>query len=362
MKSNYYNKKCKGCGQYFSDDINSPSYVVNPKENTLYCKRCFQIKHYKKIDNKNVNDEQINEVINNINIDNGNLIILVVDLFDIKNSLISNFKDYENKIIVVNKLSVLPKKFNANLTLLKIKNIIDSFGVVYKDIIMYDAISNIGIKRIFKYIENTTKNRKQTYVLGKTNTGKSSLINAILKLNKENQYLTVSPLKNTTLNLSKIKINKHTIIDTPGIPNNQSLINKLDDKDIFLFNNSNKYVSKNFKINKNNQTYFIEGLAYINVSDIYEFGNLTFYIKSNIKIHHTNKSKIKDLIKNRNKVFKINYNQKVNFKEINFEAKPDTKYNLFLNGLCLVSFKNLKSIQIGVVDDVEIFISEEAII
>lgn len=362
MKSNYYNKKCKGCGQFFSDDINSPSYVVNPNENTLYCKRCFQIKHYKKINNEHVDEQKITETINNIDIKD-NFLIVVVDLFDIYNTLIDQYKDYKNKIIVINKLGVLPKKFNSNITLEKISKIVDSKNILYKDIILYDSINHININRIYKYINEASRAKKITYVFGKTNTGKSSLINALLKLNKEKDLLTVSPYKNTTLNLSKITIERNTIIDTPGIPNQDSLLNLVSEKDIDKINNNTKFVSKNFQVKNNNQTYFVEGLCYLNVKSIYDNASLNFYIKQNIKVHSTKFDKVNNVLNNQKKIFNINLVQKnLKFIKHSYKLNINVKYNIFLNGLCLVSLKNVEIIEIYLPEKVNVYITDNAVI
>lgn len=362
MKSNYYNKKCKGCGQFFSNDINSPSYVMNPTEKTLYCKRCFQIKHYKKINNDNVDEKHIIDVINKIDIKD-NFLIIIVDLFDIYNTLIEQYKDYRNKIIVVNKLNALPKKFNSNITLEKISKIVDSKNILYKDIILYDSIEHININRIYKYIKEASKNKKITYVFGKTNTGKSSLINALLRLNKEKELLTVSPYKNTTLNLSKILIEKNTIIDTPGIPNHDSILNFVSNKDIDKLNNNIKFVSKNFQIKNNNQTYFIEGLCYLNAKSIYENASINFYVKQNIKVHSTKFDKIDNVLKNQNKIFNIVLNQKdIKFTKHSYKLNINVKYNIFLNGLCLVSLKNIEIIDIYLPEKINVYITDNAVI
>ncbi|MDE6894311.1 MAG: hypothetical protein K2J02_02970, partial [Malacoplasma sp.] len=105
MKMNYYNKKCLGCGEFFSKDEKSPNYVPNPKSDTLYCKRCFRLKNYGVLENTYVDDELINKNLSNIDFTLGS-IILVVDIFNIKDSLIAQFKDNQNLLLVVNKINL----------------------------------------------------------------------------------------------------------------------------------------------------------------------------------------------------------------------------------------------------------------
>ncbi|MDE5545627.1 MAG: hypothetical protein K2I76_03355, partial [Malacoplasma sp.] len=79
MKMNYYNKKCLGCGEFFSKDEKSPNYVPNPKIDTLYCRRCFRLKNYGVLENDYVDDDLINRNLSNIDFTLGS-IILVVDI------------------------------------------------------------------------------------------------------------------------------------------------------------------------------------------------------------------------------------------------------------------------------------------
>ena len=60
------------------------------------------------------------------------------------------------------------------------------------------------------------ENKKKIIFIGRSNVGKSTIINALLKLNNLDDTLITNNSINTTVNLQQIKINKITIIDTPG--------------------------------------------------------------------------------------------------------------------------------------------------
>lgn len=357
---NYYNKKCLGCGQYFSKDINNSAYVNNPNEKTKFCKRCFQLKHYKKIDNSNVTNEMIINQLKEIDFKD-NKIIMVIDLFDVINSIVEPLKECNDLVIVVNKLSCLPKQFNSFVTLNKLKEIFLEHKVKFKNIILYDSIQKKNIKRIMDEIKNASFNKKKTYIVGKTNSGKSSLINALLKLNKLDQNLSVSPFPNTTISLSKVKIDRHVIIDTPGFINENSFLSNIDNKYIEKINNSNKFISKTFLLKDNDQAFFIEKLFYIKPTKINEKSSLTFYNLNTIKIHRTKQDNISNILNNE-KLDMIIYKSNSNFKEIEFKLDNTKKYNIFVNGISLISIKNIDNIIIGVNEKIKIHITENALI
>ena len=114
--------------------------------------------------------------------------------------------------------------------------------------ILYDAFEQTNLWKIFRYIEEAPKDKQKTYFMGKTNVGKSSLINAFLSISKIDSKLATSPIKNTTLNLIKIKMNRCQLIVTPGYPNEKSIFNFISSKDILKTFKSefNSYIINSF--------------------------------------------------------------------------------------------------------------------
>lgn len=360
MIVNYYNKKCLGCGQYFSKDVNNSAYVIKPNEKTKFCKRCFQLKHYKKIDNSNVSNEMIINQLKEIDFKD-NKIIMVIDLFDVINSIVESLKNCDDLIIVVNKLSCLPRQFNSFVTLNKLKEIFIENKVKFKNIILYDSVEKKNIKKIMDEIKVATFNRKKVYIVGKTNSGKSSLINALLKFNKLDQNLSVSPFPNTTISLSKVKIDRHIIIDTPGFINETSILSNINNKDIDKINNSNKFISKTFLLKDINQAFLIEKLFYIKPNKINDNSSITFYNLDTIKVHRTKQENILSILKNE-KLNMISYKDNEKFIEHEYKLDNDKKYNIFVNGISLISIKNINNIIIGVNKKIKIYITENALI
>ena len=100
--------KCNGCGVVLQDkDNNELGYTIN-LDNDL-CERCFKIRNYN--DYKFVikdNNDFIN-ILKNINTNN-DLVVLVVDLFNINKNIEDVSKYLNNDILLVlTKRDILPK-------------------------------------------------------------------------------------------------------------------------------------------------------------------------------------------------------------------------------------------------------------
>lgn len=215
------NKKCVGCGNYLSDNPNELGYCVDINRFEL-CKRCFQFKHYKKIDQKLVvKKEDIQNYLNSLSLDNYCVFYLVdptnfiFDLEMIKRS-IKAYRFY----LIFNKIDYLAKKNNLSVIKDKVLDNLKDHGIdLNPNQILFNSIYlTYDLRKIDRLVKKAYEHKKKAIFLGQSNVGKSSLINKILKLNDidKKAYLTTSPYLNTTLQINQIKKRDFCLLDTPG--------------------------------------------------------------------------------------------------------------------------------------------------
>ena len=207
------NKICFGCGSTLQckNELN-PGYIPENKIDTVnYCKRCFRLTHYGSISNNEL-EKSTKSILDNINKDNL-FKIYIVDILNLNNNTMEIFNKIKgNKLLVISKIDLVSDSMNINSIINNIRNIYD----IKSDIKYLSNNKNFGINSLIKYLENN--NIKSTYIIGPTNSGKSTLINKLIDIyNPKLNKLTISNKRNTTLEFIRIKLNdKLTIIDSPG--------------------------------------------------------------------------------------------------------------------------------------------------
>lgn len=361
---NTYNRKCKGCGNFLSSDRNSLGYIpkLNPNLEDQLCQRCFRLKHYNEIIDNQTIGTNIEKTLSKLDVSKSNVFI-VVDILDIKNTIIpiTMLNGYKKLFIVLNKIDRLPSHFNHVVTNENVKATLSTLGIHDSQLIYTSIKNNSSIKRLSKVI-NDIKRNETIHFLGKSNTGKTSLINALLKLNKQTTKLISSPYINTTLDFKKVYISKtHSIIDSPGFIDQSNILNFIDKKHAKLINNE-KQISKNFSLNTH-QAIMIEKLAIISYLEG-EKCNFNFYISQQLRLL---RSKMENSITNiNNKEILVNMeyiDTNIEFKELEFDLLPNKKYNLSINGLCSISIGyEARKIKVLIHPKVEVKINEFAII
>ena len=223
-------KKCLGCGSVLqSESVNKEGFVKsNVYDKSDYCERCFKIMHYGEY---SVLDKKIDTdgIIRNINSDKVASVAFLIDALNINDNVkkyINKFKN--NKYILVTKKDILPKSIKEKKLISYIKeNVYDT-----DNIMCISAFKNYNIDAFFKKI--TDDNVRRIYIVGFTNSGKSTFINHILTSLMKSPTITTSSIPNTTASYIAIKLNsKLTIVDTPGF---------IDTDAIYNFVNYNKVV------------------------------------------------------------------------------------------------------------------------
>ena len=257
------NKKCLGCGSILqSENIDNDGFVKSSViDKADYCERCFKIKYYGEY---SVLDKKIDfdGIVKNINSDVKASIVFLIDIINLSKNTITYLNKFRNnKYILLTKKDILPKS-------IKEKKLISYFkeNIYNTDNIMcISSVKNYNIDAFLDKLKNDDVRR--LYIVGFTNSGKSTFINHILSSISMKPILTTSSIPNTTASYITIKINERlTLVDTPGFIDENAIYNFTPYKKI-----SSLYPKKEIKI----KTFQMRSGYSIVINDILRIDNLS---------------------------------------------------------------------------------------
>lgn len=306
------NKKCLGCGVELQDEnMLLDGYTVN-LENDL-CQRCFRLKNYGEYQATTKTNEKYQQILEAVG-KTKDLVVYVTDVLNVEQDLYDIRKFLPNKILLVlNKRDVIPKSVKDEKLIQYFKDKYDFFN----DIVVVSCEKNMNIDHLLnriKFFQVT----KQVYVVGHTNAGKSSLINKLIKnYSDSKQELTISPLPSTTLNLINIEINDYlTIIDTPGLIDEGSITNYVDNELLKIITPKKEIKTKTYQLRRG-QSIIIGDLVRIDYVDG-EKNSFTLYISNDIKTKRIISSRHDDLKNLAKRTYQLPFNQDIVIKGLGF--------------------------------------------
>lgn len=274
------NKICRGCGALFqSNNPELEGFIKEEnKEKSTLCERCFKIRNYGEYQKITKKNDDFFEILKQIN-ETSDLVVLVIDIFNINKDIkeICSYFKNNDVLVVLNKRDVLPLSVKINNLLAYV----DRLGINYIDKLIISTAKNYNFDLLMNKI-NTYKKSKNVYVVGFTNVGKSSMINKII-YNYSDSILdvTTSVLPSTTLSNVKVDVNENlTLIDTPGIIDDGSIMNYLEPEKLKKVLPRNEIRTITYQI-RSKQSIFIEDLVRI---DCEMSNNLTLYFSNKLDI------------------------------------------------------------------------------
>jgi len=262
--------KCIGCGATIqttepkSVGFTPASSLNKEKEKTIYCQRCFKLKHYNEVQDVSLTSDDFLKILQTVG-ETDALVINILDIFDFSGSMVSGISRHiggNDLLIVGNKVDLLPKSVNKTKLNHWMRRSLKEIGLKPLDVALVSAEKGLGIDELMSMIEKHRKGRN-VYIVGCTNVGKSTLVNRIIKRFTEEQQdvITTSHFPGTTLDIIEIPLDDHTaIIDTPGIINEHQLAHYVTPQVLKEITPKKEIKAGVYQLNQE-QTIFIGGLA-----------------------------------------------------------------------------------------------------
>lgn len=275
----HVNHYCSGCGQSIqTHDPEALGYA--PKLESELCQRCFRLKHYK--DTAAFKKDQVdsNTVIQMISKISGK-IVLIVDVSDIESTLFSGLNRHfiqREFILILTKKDVLPVTVSEQKILKVLQKRLSEENIKVLEAFLisnFDPQKILSVKtKLLKYGLNDN-----LIVVGYANTGKSSFLNALLKLN-----LSTSEYANTTLAIQSFPFSNHRIYDTPGIRLESSFLDILSVKNQGLYGINSRLKPRTIQL-KGDQCFIFDEL--LDVSILGDAQSITIYTSEALPMHRT---------------------------------------------------------------------------
>ncbi len=263
--------KCIGCGiELQNTDKYKDGYVEDLNFNL--CFRCFNIKNYGQ--NKDIKKCNVDYMKIFDKISNDDVVVYVSSLLTLNLDYIDRFK---NVILVLTKRDVLPKSIKDG----KIINYVKKKYNNISDVVIVSAYKKYHIDELFSILNKY--NDKKIYFVGITNSGKSTLINEMIKsYSGRKGDITMSNYPSTTLDIVDVNIDKLDIKDTPGIVIEDSIINYLDNKGIKKVNSKKEIKPITFQVEGNGAILVDNNLLRIEYET--DKSSITFYVSNNLSV------------------------------------------------------------------------------
>ncbi|MFV0396288.1 MAG: ribosome biogenesis GTPase YqeH [Coprobacillaceae bacterium] len=342
--------RCFGCGAIIQhDNENKVGYVPKSamKENkNILCKRCFKLKNYHQIQKTELTKDYFLKTLQTIG-EKDSLVLYIIDVFDFNGSLITGINRHlhNNDILVIgNKRDILPKSLKDRKIEHWLRRQLKEEGIIPVDVILTSGIKNYNLDLVLEKM-NDYRQGRDVYVVGVTNVGKSSLINAFIKhyTDNDDMLITTSEFPGTTLDLIEIPLdNKSSLYDSPGIINEHQMAHIIKEEELKVIVPKSELRPVTFQLH-DKQTLYFGGVARFD----YQKGkqnSFTCYFPKRLKIHRT-KLENADGLYNRHQTLSPVIEEITDIKDMKqYEfTLPDYKIDIVISGLGFISTHNPKA-------------------
>lgn len=250
---------CIGCGAAIQTTDKEQAGFTPPsalekglETGQVYCQRCFRLRHYNEISDVNISDDDFIKLLHEVG-ESDALVVNVIDIFDFNGSVIpglSRFVSGNDVLLVGNKKDILPKSVKDGKVTQWLTERAHEVGLRPVDVVLTSAQNKQAIKELMEKIESHRKGR-DVYVVGVTNVGKSTLINAIIQeITGDKDIITTSRFPGTTLDKIEIPLDDGSyLFDTPGIIHRHQMAHYLTAKNLKYISPKKEIKPKTYQLN-----------------------------------------------------------------------------------------------------------------
>lgn len=286
---------CIGCGVAIQTTDKEQAGFTPPsalekglETGQVYCQRCFRLRHYNEISDVNISDDDFIKLLHEVGESNA-LVVNVIDIFDFNGSVIpglSRFVSGNDVLLVGNKKDILPKSVKDGKVTQWLTERAHEVGLRPVDVVLTSAQNKQAIKELMEKIESHRKGR-DVYVVGVTNVGKSTLINAIIQeITGDKDIITTSRFPGTTLDKIEIPLDDGSyLFDTPGIIHRHQMAHYLTAKNLKYISPKKEIKPKTYQLNPG-QTLFLAGLGRFDFISGERQG-FTAFFENTLDLHRT---------------------------------------------------------------------------
>lgn len=226
--------RCYKCGTILQDEkVNDKGYISseilnNHKSEILMCNDCFNKLIFNPGPVLDDIDEDFYSIIDDARATDS-LIVLVLDLFSFEGFASQRFRnsiDSSNVLVVGNKRDLLPKEIDDEVLKEHIRHRLrNTCNLNVQEVILTSSIENYNIDILLERI-NSLRARHDVYILGFPNSGKTSLVNCLLKhyQNKTTRVISTIDYPGTKIRVFEVPLDRTSnLYDIPGMSSHNSI-------------------------------------------------------------------------------------------------------------------------------------------